>query len=195
MGAVPRDEDDVSAERLVEEAAIVARAQDDLGAFEPIYRRYYHPIFRYAFRRLEHREIAADATAQTFARALAGIHGFRGGTVAGWLFTIARHVVIDMTRQRRPSLDLDAAAHVVDPQRLPDERAIASDQQQALDRAIARLTPEQRQIVELRLAGLSGPEIADALSLSVSATKSSQFRAYARLRTLLADEHIFGNGS
>ena len=138
---------------------------------------------------------SADATAQTFARALAGIHGFRGGTVAGWLFTIARHVVIDMARQHRPSLDLDAAGHVPDPRRLPDDHAIASDQQRALHRAIARLTPEQQQIIELRLAGLSGPEIADALGLSLSAAKSSQFRAYARLRTLLADEHIFGDGA
>jgi DNA-directed RNA polymerase specialized sigma24 family protein len=39
--------------------------------------------------------------------------------------------------------------------------------------------------VELRLAGLSTAETAAALGISVSATKSLQFRAYRTLRTLL----------
>jgi DNA-directed RNA polymerase specialized sigma24 family protein len=40
-------------------------------------------------------------------------------------------------------------------------------------------------VVELRLAGLSGPEIALALGRSPGAVRLAQFRAYARLRDLL----------
>jgi DNA-directed RNA polymerase specialized sigma24 family protein len=42
-------------------------------------------------------------------------------------------------------------------------------------------------VIELRLAGLTGPEIAAALDMQVAAVKSTQFRAYARLRELLGD--------
>jgi len=201
VDAVPDDEltgSDPDANRAAEETAMVLLAQRDLRAFEPVYRRYYRPIYRYCFRRLGEREAAADATSQTFARAMAGIDGYRTGSVAAWLFTIARNVVIDMVRYRRPQVDLDAidaSGGLVDRERLPDERAIGAEQRERLFAAMARLTPEQRGLVELRLAGLSGREIASALGISVSAVKSSQFRAYARLRTLLAGEHIFGDGS
>lgn len=194
MYAVWADDDETQSdeERAAEESAIVAAAQRDLRAFEPIYRRYYRPIFGYCYRRLQDREAAADATSQTFTKALAAIHGYRSGSVGGWLFTIARHVVIDTVRRRRPHADLDAAWHLSDSAPLPDQQAIASDQQRALFAALRHLTPEQRHIVDLRLAGLTGPEIAEVLGMSLSAVKSSQFRAYSRLRKLLAAEDIFG---
>ena len=103
MNAVWRDDDDdgPGAGRAAEEREIMSRAQQDLRDFAPIYQRYYRPVFGYCHRRLEHRESAADATSQTFARALAGIDGFRKGSVPAWLFTIARNVVIDTVRSRR----------------------------------------------------------------------------------------------
>ncbi len=53
---------------------------------------------------------------------------------------------------------------------------------------MASLTGSQRQVVELRLAGLTGPEIAAVLNMHLAAVKSAQFRTYARLRTLLRPE-------
>jgi DNA-directed RNA polymerase specialized sigma24 family protein len=53
--------------------------------------------------------------------------------------------------------------------------------------AVLHQIPEQhRQIIELRLAGLTTAEIAGALQLTRAAVKSAQTRAYARLRDLLA---------
>lgn len=182
--------------RAAEEAALVRLAQRDLRAFEPVYRRYAVPIHRYCFRRLGEREAAADATSQTFARAMAGIDTFRGGSVAAWLFTIARNVVIDAVRYRRPQADLDdtdAAGGLVDPAPRPDDRALETERREALFRALGELTPDQRGVIELRMAGFTGQEIADALGLTVGAVKSSQFRAYARLRTLLAGDDLFGD--
>lgn len=175
-----------------EEVAAVLRARGDRYAFEPVYRHYYPRVLGYCRRRLGHDEDAADATSQTFAKALGGLDGFTGGAVAPWLFTIARHVVIDAVRRRRPQVDLETVGEVAEVAPGPDDVTIADDQRRALVAAIVRLTPEQREVVELRLVGLTGQEIADVLGLSLSAVKSSQFRAYTRLRTLLADEHFFG---
>ncbi len=195
MNAVWRDDNDDGAEadRAVEEREIMVRAQRDLAAFAPLYEHYYRPVFGYCHRRLAHREAAADAASQTFARALAGIDGFRSGSVPAWLFTIARNVVIDTVRSRRFHLGIDAAVHVPDSQPLPEDEVVAHDQQRALFAALRTLTPDQRHVVELRLAGLTSPEIAAVLGTTPGAVKASQHRAYARLRTALAGEHIFGD--
>lgn len=176
--------------RTVEEAgevAAVLAAQHDLARFEPVYRRYHRPVFDFCHRRLGDRERAEDATGQTFARALAGIHGFRSGSVPAWLFTIARHTVIDAVRTHRPHVGLDAVPLIADAAPGPEEHLLAADRRRALTEAMTRLTGDQRAIVELRWAGLTGPEIAETLGLSLAATKSGQYRAYARLRTLLGD--------
>ena len=47
------------------------------------------------------------------------------------------------------------------------------------------LPEEQRRVVELRLAGLTGPEVAAALGRSHDSVRTTQRRALARLRTLL----------
>ena len=89
MNAVWREPDHgQETSREADDLAIMTRAQRDPAAFAPLYERYYRPIFGYCHRRLEHREAAADATGQTFAKALAGIDGFRSGSVAAWLFTM-----------------------------------------------------------------------------------------------------------
>jgi DNA-directed RNA polymerase specialized sigma24 family protein len=53
---------------------------------------------------------------------------------------------------------------------------------------LLRLPPDQRRILELRLAGLTGPEIAAVLGKRLGAVKVAQSRAIARLRQILADD-------
>ena len=187
--------DEIPDAREAGDAAALARARRDPAHFAPIYERYDRAIFGYCYRRLGHPEQAADATMQTFARALAGINGFRAGSVRAWLFTIARHVVIDAARARRSHWPIEAAHWVRDATPLPDDLAIRSEQERALFAALAGLTPDQRHVIELRLAGLTGPEIATVLGTTHGAVKASQHRAFARLRTLLAAEDIFGDPS
>ena len=58
---------------------------------------------------------------------------------------------------------------------------------QSLEPALARLTPEQRQAVELRfMEGMSVAETADAMGRSDEAVKKLQARALANLRRHLA---------
>jgi RNA polymerase sigma-70 factor (ECF subfamily) len=50
---------------------------------------------------------------------------------------------------------------------------------------LRQLPPEQARIVELRLAGLTGVEIALVLGRTPNAVKVAQYRAYSRLRALV----------
>ena len=61
---------------------------------------------------------------------------------------------------------------------------------------LEQLPHQHRQIIELRLAGLTSAEIASTLSLTRAAVKSAQTRAYARLRDLLTQPSApFGDRS
>ena len=51
---------------------------------------------------------------------------------------------------------------------------------------LADIPPNQRDIIELRLAGLTTAEVGEVLGMSRGAVKTAQSRAYKRLRDLLA---------
>ncbi len=163
----------------------IEAARRDPAAFAPLYAAYFDPIHRYCYLRLHHRELAADAASQTFLKAMTAIGGFRSGSFKSWLYAIARNVTIDMQRASRPQVELEHAELVHDPSPSPEESALRSDEQLRLWRALDQLSVEQREVMELRLAGLTGQEIAEATRRSLSATKSIQFRALSRLRTVL----------
>jgi RNA polymerase sigma-70 factor (ECF subfamily) len=171
------------------EVALVARAQADPAGFAPLYAGYLGPVYRYCFARLGTKEAAEDATSVVFAKALAALPRFDTdhptGSFRTWLFTIAHRVVVDEFRGRRPLESLDAAATLPDADPTPEEYAVAADERRALWNHLAQLTPEQRRVVELRLAGLTDQEIAGVLGRSHGAIRMAQFRAIAQLRILL----------
>lgn len=181
-----------------DELRLIDAARSSPTAFEPLYRHYAPMIYRYCYRQLGHRDNAADATSQTFIKAIAALRSFRpdptnpGKTFRAWLFRIAGNVVIDQRRSQRnhrsldvPDEDMSLARYLVDPGRSPEDLAIASSDASAIRTALERLPERQRGIVELRLAGLTGDEIAEAMGMTLSAVKSAQFRAYATLRQAL----------
>jgi len=165
------------------EAALAAAARHDVRAFAPLYERYAARVYRYCYLRLGHRQEAEDATSLTFVRALAALPGYRGGSFAGWLFAIAHNVTVNSAR-RPPEQPLDTAFHLADGAASPEDRLLAAETVRRLRALLLRLSDDQRRVLELRLAGLTGPEIAAALGRSVGAVRVLQFRALARLRAL-----------
>jgi RNA polymerase sigma-70 factor (ECF subfamily) len=132
-------------------------------------------------------EAARDATQQIFARALAGLSRYQEtGQFRAWLYTIARNVLANDARGRQPTFTLEAAVETVDPGPTPEESATAALDRRALLDAVARLPDDQRQAVELRLAGLTGPQVAVAMGRSHDAIKKLQWRALEKLRGDLA---------
>lgn len=186
------DDDPTGDVRLVE------MAQADARAFAALYERYAQPVYFFCFRRLNHPDDAADATAVVFMRALAALPRFQpgtartGSTFRAWLYTIARNVVTDVQRRSRnvDSLDredfpIQHARQVIDRSPGPEDHALGAEEAHQVAALLQRLPERQCAVVELRLAGLSMAETATALDLSESAAKSLQVRAYRALRALI----------
>jgi RNA polymerase sigma-70 factor (ECF subfamily) len=172
---------------LEEDARLVALAKTDPRAFAPLYARYFDPVYRYCYRRLGHAEAAADAAAQVFAKALAGLSSYHedAPSFRSWLFAIAHNVITDELRARRPVAPMAAAAHVAASDLSPEEVVLTNEAGYTVRALLTLLPSDQRQILELRLAGLTGPEIAATLGRSLGAVKIAQVRAFARLRATL----------
>ena len=170
---------------LGSDAELVALAQRDPHAFALLYARYLDPVHRYCYRRLGNREAAEDATSLVFMKALAGLPRFRDASFRAWLFTIAHHVIADRYRTAHPEQPLDDASDLYDGAPSPEDLALAAAEQATLQELLTRLPEHQRRVIELRLAGLTGTEIAHTLGRSAANVNVTQFRAVARLRVML----------
>jgi RNA polymerase sigma-70 factor (ECF subfamily) len=179
------------------ESRQIAAAQRDIRAFAPLYEAYFDSIYGYALRSLRDRDLAADVTSDTFARAMNALPRFRGKSFRSWLFTIAHNVIVDSVRRRKPTASFDEMLSIPDRGTSPEEALLANETARHIATLLDRLTENQRQVVVLRTAGLTGQEVADVLGMSVGAVKAAQFRAYNRLRQWLTEEpdHVDGETS
>jgi RNA polymerase sigma-70 factor (ECF subfamily) len=186
-----REHDERSPDQAIadEPTAIVA-AQQDPAKFAPLYAHYHPLVVGYCYRRVGTLEQAEDIAQQVFVRVLRNLPSYRpvaGASFRSWIFTIAHNAIIDHRRRTRDigSYDRDATLQPVDRAPLPVDLVLRDERKQQMLDAISRLSPGQRAVVELRLAGLKGREIAETLDMSLGAVKSAQLRAFATLRTLL----------
>lgn len=111
-------------------------------------------------------------------------------------FTAVRNAAIDILRARsaRPTVALEVAeeAAVVGPS--PVERAESSEDAVRLQEALGRMRGNYREAVVLRFGlGLTVPEIAERLGISLPAAKKLVLRASRQVRSRLEaiDEHEF----
>lgn len=183
-----------SIETTPEEADLVALALRDRRAFAPLYARFLDPVHRYCHRRMGTREAAEDATSLVFAKALAALPLYRGGSFRAWLFAIAHRVVIDEYRATRPTAPLADIDCWADPAPTPEAVALAGEERRSVRRMLSTLPPEQRQLLELRLAGLNSREIAQILGRSHAWVRTNQVRSLARLRSLAKNPGPFDGG-
>lgn len=161
--------------------------KDDRNAvFTTFYREYLDDVYRYCFYRLGTREAAEDATSEIFAKTLKSFDSWRGkGSRRSWLFSIAHNTVVDTHRRKRPLVPLDNLSEIEDESAGPEAMALDATEQDEVRALLRQLPDTQRQILELRLAGLTGVEIAEVLGRTHASVKIAQVRAYRTLRELL----------
>ncbi len=168
--------------QIDDERMLVARAVGNPEAFAPLYLRYVDRVHAYCYRRLGNPDEAADVTSIVFSRALSSLHSFQGENFRSWLFAIAHNALSDHYRYRHLESSLDDAGRLFDRHPSPEDEAIAHEAQRTVVALLAELPEEQRQVLELRLAGLSSKEIGVILGKQPNAIDQAQYRAMTRLR-------------
>jgi len=172
--------DDEAVERLV-----AAAKAGDPEAFGSLFDAYYGPVYRYVASRVGRPSDAEDLAQLVFVKVLESLPRYeqRGVPFGGWLFRLARNVVIDHVRTRREHVTLDVIGEKSSDDQGPDELAVLRQEMDSIAHALRRLTPEQREAVELRFfAGLSAKEAAEAMGRQEGTVRGLQFRAIAALR-------------
>lgn len=169
-----------------DEALMLAYGQGEARALDALYRRYATLLISVMRQGLKSPEEARDLVQQTFLQLHRARHDFRpDGKLRPWLFTIAMNLKREHLRRlrRRPEAEL-----VLDGARDPstpgdqDRREAA----QAVARALERLSPLQREVIELHYFGeLSFPEIAETLGSTTSTVKVRAHRGYKAMRETL----------
>lgn len=180
-------------ERSDEELISAFRAGDE-GALSALLARHAPAVYRFGVKMCRDSEDAKDVLQDTLLAAARGIREFRGtSSVSTWLYAVARSFCIKKRRtskfapKRTVSLDdPEAIAQAPAPGRRPDEAASDRELAGLLDRAIASLDPTGRETLVLTdVEGLSAPEVAEVLGVTVDAVKSRLHRARAQVRAQL----------
>jgi len=177
--------DDIS---RVSDPVLLRGGAEEFGAF---YRRHEEVVLGFFVRRTGRADLAADLTAETFARALAGRERFDStlGEAVGWLFGIARHVLarsleggrVDDAMRRelgmeRLILDNDVLANIE-----------SADYGPAL-RALEALPADQREAVTARvLSEREYREVAMELECSESVVRQRVSRGLRALHERLKE--------
>jgi RNA polymerase sigma-70 factor (ECF subfamily) len=169
---------------------ILQSRQGNDEAFTRLVEVYQTPVYNLCYRMLGEVEAAEDAAQESFFRAYQNLHRYDPNrSFATWLLSIAAHYCIDRLRRRRfstLSIDDDDEEH---PMELPDQAAVnpeaetaRREEQEQLQKVLRTLPPTDRAAIVMRYwYDFSEVEIAESLSLTVSAVKSRLHRARREL--------------
>jgi RNA polymerase sigma-70 factor, ECF subfamily len=176
-----------------ENAAIVlGLKQQDPALLDQLIELYQHRLLRYLLFLTGKREVAEDLFQETWVRVL-----LRGSQYNGkarfdtWLFTIARNLVIDLSRKRTMS-SLDEMSEGGEDERpfeiamdapSPLEQVQTSEDRAQVSEVLLKLDSIYREVLVLRFyEELSLEEIASVTRAPLSTVKSRLYRGLAALK-------------
>jgi RNA polymerase sigma-70 factor, ECF subfamily len=155
-----------------------------------LYEEHARALWHYAWRLTGDASRAQDVVQETLLRAWQHpeVTDDCERSARSWLFTVARHVIIDESRSLRYRREVSApdGSGVPEPTG-PDEVNAALDRM-LINEALARLTPDHRAVVQRSYAqGWTTAEIAADLGIADGTVKSRLHYALRTLRRILSE--------
>lgn len=180
------------------ETRAVARGlrRRDPELLDSLIAQYEYRLYRYLLYLTGSPDTARELFQETWLRVLARGHQYDGVTrFEAWLFSIARHLVIDLRRRKQMAsldemLEPDESGRAWEPA-MPDAvsplaQFAGQERAQNLSAALAQLLPVYREVLLLRFQEeLSLEEIAGVVKAPLSTVKSRLYRGLGAARALL----------
>ena len=168
-------------------------APEPVPSVAELKQRFAGPLFLYALRRLGDRQAAEEVVQDTLVAAWrhAGRYDPERGSMAGWLFTIARNLAVDHDRRRSARPRLAGPVEEAAPASSAEvDRALEAWQIAA---ALAELSAEHREaIVEVHYLGYPVREAAARLGVPEGTVKSRLYYGLRALRLKLEEMGVVG---
>jgi RNA polymerase sigma factor (sigma-70 family) len=156
-----------------------------LSELTVLFDRYHISLYNFFLKLTLNRAVSQDLTQNLFYRVIRYRESFEPGhgSFRSWIYRIARNVHLDHCKQEK-----NVPGRLSDPEEteqylVEGPAGYSEEQYQLLDEALARLSPDQREVLVLsRYQGLKYEEIARIRNSSVAAIKVQVFRAIRQLR-------------
>lgn len=170
-------------------------------AFGQLVTRYQDRLYGTLVTMLGSAEDARDVAQEAFVQAYQKLDSFRGQSAFySWLFRIALNSSVDLhRRQRRPTVSIDAAREQTGteptdfhPETSPSFSIERTERQELVKTALAKLSPEYRQVLVLKeMEDMKYEEIAALVKIPVGTVRSRIHRGRAELKEIL--EKLLGD--
>ena len=184
-------------DRTVELDLLARITKRERAAFEQLYTRYSNILYATAMKFLKEDADAQDVVQDVFIQIWdkAKLYDPAKGKPLTWALTMTRNRSIDRIRaiQRRTRLRDDFEKETVADESAGIREALsgvdASEKTQILRDAVARLSPEQRKVIDLAFfGGLTQSEIADRLGEPLGTVKARARRGLMKLKEHLGEK-------
>ncbi|MEZ4224450.1 MAG: sigma-70 family RNA polymerase sigma factor [Polyangiaceae bacterium] len=167
---------------------LVSRAQEgDADALRELLTDLGPKVHRFGLRLCRSEADAEDATQETLLHLATRLRDFQGrSALSSYAFTVVRTACNRRRRGLKNQHHEVLSEALVDGHKDPETRVVDADLARRVDRALEQLPEEYREVLWLRDAeGLTAPETAEAIGLSVAAVKSRLHRARRALKDAL----------
>jgi RNA polymerase sigma-70 factor (ECF subfamily) len=179
-------------EKKPEDSALILKAKKgDADAFGDLYERHAESVFRFIYSQTTNRFDAEDITGDVFLRAWQSLARYeeRGFPFSAFLFRIARNVMIDRSRKRKPVSEIPEDEHMAGESSLdlePSSILAVKLQHKEIVKTLEQLREDYRTVLILRFFNdLTTEETSDVMGRSPGAVRVLQHRALSSLRKLL----------
>jgi RNA polymerase sigma-70 factor (ECF subfamily) len=177
-----------TAEASDEQLAQATRHADPVaarGAVDELYRRYGRRVLAFLAARLPRSDVD-DVHQEVWLRVWRSLpEGFRGGSFPAWVFTIARHLIVDRVRGSRPGF-VESTDEMADrSENGPLDILVEDERKRLLARCLERLAKQNARAADLvrgRLAGDGYETLANQLGLTVERTHRLFFDVKEQLK-------------
>ena len=182
---------------MSDEAKSIARGlqRRDPDLLDRLIEQYQYRLFRYLVYIAGNKDRAEDFFQETWIRVLERGHQYDGKSkFEAWLFAIARHLVIDWQRSKKPhSLDTLTDPDLEHPLQLTNENApsplhqvLSHETEENVQASLQKIPAIYREVLVLRFQEeLQIEEMAGVLSVPLSTVKSRLYRGLEALRGAL----------
>lgn len=180
-----------------------AYVRGDTDALAALVARYQRMMYGFILQMIGNAEDADEVFQETWMRVIRHASSFKHGNFRGWIFQMARNLVVDRRRSARHTVSIDLELNGVEGVTLgdclPDDRATPEmsagrrDLADLVGRAVSDLPMEQREVFLMRVQGeLPFKEIAQLQKVSINTVLARMRYAVGHLRKQLSRLHWQG---